>query len=58
MKYLQANVECISIEYTKYQTVPEKSREGVEFLIQAPPKQGLELQKAVTLKELNPSPRS
>ena len=56
IKYLHANVQCLSIEYTKYYNVPEIIMGGVEFLIQALFKEYIELQEAVTLKVLNPSP--
>ena len=32
-KYLYANVQCLSIVYTKYQNVSEISMGGAEFLI-------------------------
>ena len=56
IKYLHANVQCLFIVYTKYQSVLEIIMGGVEFLMQALSKQYIELQRKITLKVLNPSP--
>ena len=52
---MQIFIQCLFIVHTKCQNVPEKNMEGDEFLIQALSKQYVELQRVVTLKDLNHS---
>ena len=56
IKLLYTNVQCVHILYTKYQDVSVIPVEQVEFPVYALSMHHQELQKAINLTELAPSP--
>ena len=53
IKYPNANVQCLSIVFTKYQNVPEQNIEGIEFLIQILSKTGRQTNTFIETQVVN-----